>query len=436
MSEPGALNILVVDDEPSIVDLLSEYLRARGHRVWTASDGERALAILDEQDLDLVLTDMKMPGMGGLELLDRVRQRERFVGAILMTGYGTIDTALRAMKTGAQDYLLKPFKLREVHAAIIRAAERTRLERETVRLRQVVRLFETSRALEEPTRLDELYAHLASVASQELRGRGALVAFKEPAVGGWVEYCRTARAPFSGLDLQALARSLTGESPPSVWISPPQPLLAAPIRAQIEDGQPSRKVGLVAVIGETSDHREQVSLEIAAALVGDALSRQVLGDPSRKEGGRWGAPLPVATTRAERLAALVERAGALLDEEERALACRAAALHGDRTHSLRGLLRGQLPIPTSGAPADARRLREILLGVHERFDGCGSPRGLGGEGIPRAARLVAIADRWDLLTASRAYAPRLDGVDARLALSAEAGASLDPALLQAFLEMV
>jgi len=208
----AVLNILVVDDEPSIVELLSEYLRARGHRVWSAADGEGALAVLAERDLDLVLTDMKMPGMDGLDLLDRLRAREPYIGTILMTGYGTIDTAIRAMKRGAQDYLIKPFKLREVHTAVVRAAERTRLERETVRLRQVVALFENAHVLEGPAGLDELYAHLVTVAAQELSAQGALVAFNEPSVGRWVEGYRTARAPFPGLDLQALGLSLESDA--------------------------------------------------------------------------------------------------------------------------------------------------------------------------------------------------------------------------------
>jgi len=437
------LNILVVDDEPSIVELLSEYLRARGHRVWSASDGEGALELLGKRDLDLVLTDMKMPGLNGLELLERLKGREPYIGAILMTGYGTIDSAIRAMKNGAQDYLIKPFKLREVHTAVIRAAERTRLERETVRLRQVVALFENAHTLQDPSGLDELYAHLATVADQELDARGALVAFNEPSVGRWVESCRTARAPFSGLDLQALGLALAsgvsrGAPIDGAWIGTGQPLVVAPIHAQLQPGEGASLVGLVAVVGAQSpeENAGRTSLKIAGSLVGDALTRQVLGDRTRAYGRRWGEALPERNTRGERLEALMARVDTLLDPGDRTLACRAARLHGELEFTTRGLLRGQLPKAPDRTPAEDRKLREILLGASERFDGGGSPRGQGGEGISKTSRLLAIIDCWDWLTLARGFAPRLSPIDARAALYAEAGARLDPLLVEPFLELV
>ncbi len=431
------LNILVVDDEPSILELLSEYLRARGHTVFTATDGAEAIAVLDRHALDLVLTDMKMPGIGGLELLAHIRKRDRFVGAILMTGYGTIDTALRAMKSGAQDYLLKPFKLREVHAAVMRAAERTRLERETVCLREVIGLFEAARTLDDPADLDTLYTQLGAVATRELDGLGGLVAFHEPSAGCWVEACRTSRAPFSGLDLQALGRAVrAGGELGGVWIGERQPLTVAPIRAQLCAGEAAEPIGLVAVVGVEVGKQRRISLSIAADLVGDALTRQVLGDRSRADGLRWGARLPGRSGRGERLVALYDRADTLVPERGRALGRRAAALYGERGFTMRGLLRGQLPGVRGLSDAEGHALQEILLGVTERFDGDGSPRGLGGEAIRCAARLLAVLDRWDMLTTSRAYAPLLDRAAARAAIEAEAGARLDPRMVVRFLEMI
>ncbi len=432
-----ALNILVVDDEPSILELLSEYLRARGHTVFTALDGAEAIVVLDRHALDLVLTDMKMPGIDGLELLGHIRERDRFIGAVLMTGYGTIETALRAMKSGAQDYLLKPFKLREVHAAVMRAAERTRLERETVRLREVISLFETARALDDPADLDALYTQLGAVASRELGGLGGLVAFDEPSAGCWVEACRTSRAPLAGLDLQALGRAVrAGGELGTVWIGERQPLTVAPIRVQVRAGTAPEPIGLVAVVGIEAGRQRRISLSIAADLVGDALTRQVLGDRSRAEGLRWGARLPERGDRGARLAALYDRVDTLVPERGRALGHRAAGLYGAQGFTIRGLLRGQLPGASGLSDADGHALQEILLGVGERFDGEGSPHGLGGEAIRCAARLLAVVDRWDMLTTSRAYAPLLDRAAARAALEAEAGTRLDPRMVVRFLEMI
>jgi DNA-binding NtrC family response regulator len=165
------VTILVVDDEPSVVELLSEYLRTRGHTVCIASDGIEALDRLEEGGIDVVLTDMKMPRVSGPELLQTIKQRNYPVATILMTGYGTIDSAVRSLKAGAHDYLLKPFSLRELYAALGRTVERLKLERETLRLREVTRLVQ---AAHEATEISPLLQRLCELASAE-GGIGATV---------------------------------------------------------------------------------------------------------------------------------------------------------------------------------------------------------------------------------------------------------------------
>lgn len=154
--------ILVVDDETSVVELLSEYLRTRGHTVCVASDGVEALDRLEEGGIDVVLTDMKMPRVSGPELLATIKLRAYPVATILMTGQGTIDGAVRSLKGGAQDYLLKPFSLRDLYAALGRAAERLKLERETLRLREVARLVHVAHEAKEVQPLLERLCELAA----------------------------------------------------------------------------------------------------------------------------------------------------------------------------------------------------------------------------------------------------------------------------------
>ena len=165
------ISILVVDDEPSVVELLSEYLRTRGHTVCVAQDGLEALDRLEEGGIDVVLTDMKMPKVAGPELLRTIQQRGYPVATILMTGYGTVDSAVRALKAGAHDYLLKPFSLRELYAALGRTVERLKLERETFRLRQVTSLVQFAH---EATEVQPLLRRLCELASTE-GGQGARV---------------------------------------------------------------------------------------------------------------------------------------------------------------------------------------------------------------------------------------------------------------------
>ena len=110
--------ILVADDDPPILELLGEYLATRGHQVKLVPTGELAIDALQHNSFDVLVTDMKMPGTDGLGLLKHVRENNLPVATIMMTGYGTIESAITAMKSGAQNYLLKPFRLREVHNSI------------------------------------------------------------------------------------------------------------------------------------------------------------------------------------------------------------------------------------------------------------------------------------------------------------------------------
>src|SRR5262245_2612329 len=122
--------ILVVDDEDVICDILKDFLEYEGFFVNTCLSGETALTELAKSSYDLVLTDLKMPGIDGLELLHRVEDSEADTMTVIMTGYGTVETAIEAMKRGAFDYILKPFKPEEVVQVLRRCLEKQRLERE------------------------------------------------------------------------------------------------------------------------------------------------------------------------------------------------------------------------------------------------------------------------------------------------------------------
>ncbi len=101
--------LLVVDDEKNYLLVLKELLADEGYEVLTAQSGADALAILNETELDLVVTDMKMPGMSGLELLEKLKQKDPQLPVVMMTAFGTVEKAVEAMKKGAFDYISKPF---------------------------------------------------------------------------------------------------------------------------------------------------------------------------------------------------------------------------------------------------------------------------------------------------------------------------------------
>ena len=102
------LRILVVDDEASIRDVLKRRLAKDGHHVEEAADGVAALAAFEQAGFDCVITDLNMPRMGGVELVRRIKERSPQAVALILTGFGTLDAAMEAMRQGCDDFLLKP----------------------------------------------------------------------------------------------------------------------------------------------------------------------------------------------------------------------------------------------------------------------------------------------------------------------------------------
>jgi DNA-binding NtrC family response regulator len=134
MSERAS--VLVVDDDETFRNLVADRLARTGHRVAAAPDGARALELCGAAEVALV--DLRMPGMDGLELLARLRERRPDLEVILLTGHGTIESAVAAMKGGAADYLQKPCTLAEVEHRIGLAWEKSRLRRENRQLREAL----------------------------------------------------------------------------------------------------------------------------------------------------------------------------------------------------------------------------------------------------------------------------------------------------------
>jgi len=124
---PESPRILVVDDERVIREILSDFLGLEGYVVRTVEDGVQALEELQKRSYNLVISDLKMPKMGGLDLIEKITELGIPVLTVIMTGFGTVETAIEAMKHGAYDYILKPFKVEEVIHIVKRGLDRQRL---------------------------------------------------------------------------------------------------------------------------------------------------------------------------------------------------------------------------------------------------------------------------------------------------------------------
>ena len=129
-------HVLVVDDEESLRHMLTVLLKREGYDATAVASGEQALAELEQRPYDVVLSDIRMPKLGGLELVDEIKKRNLPTTVILMSAFGNIDVAIEAMKRGAYDYVSKPFRPDEVVLVLKKAEERERLHRENAALKQ------------------------------------------------------------------------------------------------------------------------------------------------------------------------------------------------------------------------------------------------------------------------------------------------------------
>lgn len=157
--------ILVVDDEASARNALSEILIDEGYKVRTAADGFRALAAAGEFSPDVILTDLKMPGVDGLSLLARLREDQSDAAGILMTAFGAVESAVEAMRAGASDYLTKPLNSDELLVVLERCLESVTLRREAQRLRkQVAGKYKFSNIVGESPEMQSVFKTIRQVA--------------------------------------------------------------------------------------------------------------------------------------------------------------------------------------------------------------------------------------------------------------------------------
>ena len=126
------IRVLIVDDEYQLLEAFKKKLSKEGMEVFTASNGQEAITIIKQETLDIGLFDIKLPDTDGVELLEKLREIQPTAEVIMLTGYASVDTAIRSMKLGAYDYLTKPVKLSELHTVILKAYEKKQLKEKTI----------------------------------------------------------------------------------------------------------------------------------------------------------------------------------------------------------------------------------------------------------------------------------------------------------------
>lgn len=165
----AAERILIVDDDPSILRLCHQILQADGYRCTDARRGEEALARLESEPFDLLLTDIRLPGLNGLQITQRLRERGLELVVVTMTGYSNMEMAIEALSLGVAEFIVKPFSPDLLRRLVARALEKGRLRRENLRLRALLPLVETAQAFAASRTRDRVCAALFAAAGRWLQ---------------------------------------------------------------------------------------------------------------------------------------------------------------------------------------------------------------------------------------------------------------------------
>ncbi|MFT3698926.1 MAG: response regulator [Kofleriaceae bacterium] len=485
-----AARILVVDDERVIREILAEFLTLEGFSVHTVEDGEKALTELRLNPYDLLITDLKMPRLSGLQLLEKIEAERLGVLTVLMTGFGTVETAIEAMKKGAYDYLLKPFKVEEVIHVVQRALYRQRLQTENIRLREALTIYRVSEAIALQHEIDKILDVVLRATLDEVKADIATLHLMDPKTGDFEERVRlVATEPHSvptpafgvlteqfaaGVPILAhggnASRFFTESSPQDV-----SSFVAVPLQVR------GNMVGVMNVFSFTAGkkfdegHRKMLAVlaSRAASAIDNARLYQELyqSNESLKAANLSLEEMFQQTVagfaqaleesdmytrgHSERVAVYSEilaRGLTLPDSEVRRIV-QAGLMHdvgkiGVRYDMLNkpGKLTPDEVAVFRQHPEKGKRILEpvpCLHGLidgchchHEWFDGGGYPRGLKGQNIPLVGRICAIADAYDAMTSDRAYRRALSHEVAVSEIERCAGTQFDPELSDAFIKLV
>ncbi len=141
MKNDDSFRILIVDDNKELREILQEYLKGEGHRVEGAADGKEALDRYHRESFDLIITDLNMPEVSGMELIRTIRKENQDTEFVIITGYASMDSAVEAVRIGAFDYIVKPFRMEELQVVVKNARDKITLKKLNAKLVQTLQSF-------------------------------------------------------------------------------------------------------------------------------------------------------------------------------------------------------------------------------------------------------------------------------------------------------
>jgi len=472
----SSARILIVDDESVITDILSDFLSLEGHEIATAGDGVTALKILEDAVYDLIISDLKMEPMSGLQLLEEVRRREFHGMVIIMTAFGTVETALEAMKKGAFDYILKPFKMEEVVQIVKRALAVKKLADENFELKETLSLYKMSEELDVTLKISDIIDTLLTFSHRHIKADLLEVfiydrrkekidvhhgqsARTDEKVSPWLNPAKvyddvmSSRWIIGDSKIGAQYATLGAEHLPEHFVLVPlvyrkEPLgflLASSFSKNIQFTEGHRK--FLSTMGN------RTALSIAnARLIDDmrATFRQTIQALARA----LEAMDKYTSGHSDRVTLYCELTGREmgLAPAQHEILINTALLHDIGKFGCHANLNkpGKLTQheyetfkqhPNFGVEIlePIVFLGPIIPGIkyhHERWDGKGYPEQLKGPAIPVVARILAVADAYDAMTSNRAYRKAMSHKVAIGELQRCSGTQFDPDVVSCFIKAI
>jgi response regulator RpfG family c-di-GMP phosphodiesterase len=468
--------VLVVDDEKFIRDIIADFLGMEGYIVRTAEDGTSAVTELERARYDMVISDLKMPKMGGLDLLKEVARVHPDTLTVIMTGFGTVETAIDAMKRGAYDYILKPFKVEEIVHIVQRGLEKRRLSAENLRLREALSLYKVSEAIAASLSLDEVVSTLSESALSEVRsdlvmtwladgeGNFALRSLnfssllEEGEELGALDPVKVVERLGSGplIEHGARARELFATHPSRQVSS----LIVVPLKMR------DRLLGFVSTVSLTASRRfdegQRKLLSIIASRAAAAIENARLYEDLQATFQQTIQSLARTIDKMDRYTSghservaryAVNLARWLgLGEDQIEIVRHSALMHDiGKIGCVMNLNKAGKLTQTEYEvfkrhPAYGREILDpikflgpVIPGVHlhhERWDGRGYPLGLAGKDIPLIARIISVADTYDAMTSDRAYRRALPHEVTVSEIERCSGTQFDPDIAGTFTERI
>ena len=473
--------LLIIDDEEYILNLSRDILTKNHYSVRTALNGNEGLKLFEKETFDLILTDIKMPKIDGLDVIRHVRTVNKEIPIIVITGHGTLDIAINSLRLGAQGFILKPFTPAELRASIADALEKTRLLSENIRMRALMPLFQVSKEIIGEVDPEKLLKRIVDFAVKEAKAdKVCLALIDEITEKLQVKEHYNLSADFiSAFDERygvRIAKHIIENKRPFV-ISPdvripdefedfrtsgnilsgvcvPLAVRSAIIgffcigRTSGEQLFTASEVELVSVL---SDHAaaaidnsrlyeklERSYLSTIVTLSGVVEAKDLYTDKHMKDIAEYSVEIAKKLGLSEKEIENIRKAALLHDLGKVSVPDSILMKEGKLTADEMEIIKKH---PSTGAkmiePVEPlKHAREIIKHHQECYDGSGYPDGLKGEDIPLGARIVAVADAFGAMTTTRPYRKALSVEQAMSELKKYAGIQFAPDIVEIFLAIL